>query len=383
MKKLVRWIVVLLIIAGAAVLIWQKTRPKPLELVVKEVVRGTVEKTVANTRAGTVNACRRAKLSPSLGGQVALLPIREGDSVKAGELLLEIWNEDLKAQLVLSEREVAVAEAKANAVCLSADEAGRQAHRAEILFKQRIVSEEHTDQAVTKAKSLRAECTAARASVEMRQAQVEVARVNLSRTRLIAPFDGVIAEIEGELNEYITPSPVGVLTPPAVDLIENSCYYVSAPIDEVDAAEVRVGMEVRITLDAFRNRSFSGQVRRIAPYVLDLEKQARTVEIEVSFDNREAFSELLAGYSADVEVVIDVRQNSLKIPTEAVMEEASVFVFSPGDHHVQKRTISTGLSNWAATEVVNGLAEGELIVVNVDKPGLEDGVEAVRVEERQ
>lgn len=383
MKKLVRWIVVLLIIAGAAVLIWQKTRPKPLELVVKAVVRGTVEKTVANTRAGTVNACRRAKLSPSLGGQIALLPIREGDSVKAGELLLEIWNEDLKAQLVLSEREVAVAEAKANAVCLSADEAGRQAHRAEILFKQRIVSEEHTDQAVTKAKSLRAECTAARASVEMRQAQVEVARVNLSRTRLIAPFDGVIAEIEGELNEYITPSPVGVLTPPAVDLIENSCYYVSAPIDEVDAAEVRVGMEVRITLDAFRNRSFSGQVRRIAPYVLDLEKQARTVEIEVSFDNREAFSELLAGYSADVEVVIDVRQNSLKIPTEAVMEEASVFVFSPGDHHVQKRTISTGLSNWAATEVVNGLAEGELIVVNVDKPGLEDGVEAVRVEERQ
>lgn len=383
MKKLVRWIVVLLIIAGAAVLIWQKTRPKPLELVVKEVVRGTVEKTVANTRAGTVNACRRAKLSPSLGGQVALLPIREGDSVKAGELLLEIWNEDLKAQLVLSEREVAVAEAKANAVCLSADEAGRQAHRAEILFKQRIVSEEHTDQAVTKAKSLRAECIAARASVEMRQAQVEVARVNLSRTRLIAPFDGVIAEIEGELNEYITPSPVGVLTPPAVDLIENSCYYVSAPIDEVDAAEVRVGMEVRITLDAFRNRSFSGQVRRIAPYVLDLEKQARTVEIEVSFDNREAFSELLAGYSADVEVVIDVRQDSLKIPTEAVMEEAFVFVFSPGDHHVQKRTISTGLSNWAATEVVNGLAEGELIVVNVDKPGLEDGVEAVRVEERQ
>lgn len=383
MKKLVRWIVVLLIIAGAAVLIWQKTRPKPLELVVKEVVRGTVEKTVANTRAGTVNACRRAKLSPSLGGQIAVLPIREGDLVKGGELLLEIWNEDLKAQLVLAEREVAVAKAKANAACLSADEAGRQARRAETLFKRRVVSEEQTDQAVTQAKSLRAECTAARASVEMRQAQVEVARVNLSRSRLIAPFDGVIAEIEGELNEYITPSPIGVLTPPAVDLIENSCYYVSAPIDEVDAAQVRVGMAVRITLDAFRNRSFSGQVRRIAPYVLDLEKQARTVEIEVSFHNPEEFSELLAGYSADVEVVIDVKKDILKIPTEAVTEKASVFVFSPETHHVQKRTISAGLSNWAATEVVNGLAEGELIVVNVDKPGLEDGVKAVRVEERQ
>ena len=223
---------------------------------------------------------------------------------------------------------VAVAKAKANAACLSADEAGRQARRAEILFKRQVVSEEQTDQTVTQAKSLRAECTAARASVEMRQAQVEVARVNLSRSRLIAPFDGVIAEIEGELNEYITPSPIGVLTPPAVDLIENSCYYVSAPIDEVDAAQVRVGMAVRITLDAFRNRSFPGQVRRIAPYVLDLEKQARTVEIEVSFHNPEEFSELLAGYSADVEVVIDVKKDILKIPTEAVTEKAVITSYS-------------------------------------------------------
>ena len=68
MKKLVRWIVVLLIIAGIAVLIWQKTRPKPLELVVKAVVRGTVEKTVANTRAGTVNACRASQAFTEPGG---------------------------------------------------------------------------------------------------------------------------------------------------------------------------------------------------------------------------------------------------------------------------------------------------------------------------
>jgi multidrug efflux pump subunit AcrA (membrane-fusion protein) len=119
----------LLFVTGIAFFIWQKTRPKPVEIVVKPVIRGMIEKIVANTRAGTVNACRRAKLSPSIGGQIAHLPIHEGDQVKAGTLLLEIWNEDLKAQLILSEREVVVAKAQANGTCLSAAEASRQVHQ--------------------------------------------------------------------------------------------------------------------------------------------------------------------------------------------------------------------------------------------------------------
>lgn len=383
MKRFTRWALGLLAIAAAAVFIWWKTRPQPLELIVRKVERGTVEKTVANTRAGTVNACRRAKLSPSLGGQIAYLPIREGTEVKAGELLLEIWNDDLKAQLTLAEREVTVAEAKASATCFSADEAGRQASRTKLLFERQVVPEEQADQAVTKAKSLQAECVAARASVEMQRAQVEVARVNLSRTRLVAPFAGIVAEIEGELNEYVTPSPVGVQTPPAVDLIENNCYYVSAPIDEVDAAEVRVGMEARITLDAFRDRELAGKVRRISPYVLDLEKQARTVEIEASFDQESDFADLLAGYSADVEVVITARHDTLKIPTEAVIDNKEVYIYSPDKGAAFAREISTGLANWALTEVISGLAAGELVVINVDKPGLEDGVKAVRNEGMQ
>ena len=381
MRRIFRWTVAVLLAGAIPFFIWLKTRPEPLELVVKEVEKGKVEKTVANTRAGTVNACRRAKLSPSLGGQIAYLPIREGDEVKGGELLLEIWNEDLKARLVLAEREVAVAEAKASSACLSAEEADRKARRAERLYERRVVPEEQIDQAVTQAKSLQAECTAARAGVEMGRAQVEVARVSLSRTRLIAPFAGIIAKIEGELNEYVTPSPVGVQTPPTVDLIENKCYYVSAPIDEVDAAEVRVGMQVRISLDAFRGREFAGKVRRISPYVLDLEKQARTVEIEAEFADEKDLADLLAGYSADVEVVIDARDDTVRIPTESVVDGKKVYVFSPAEGVAHEREISTGLANWALSEVVSGLAPGELVVVNVDKPGLEDGVEAVRSEE--
>ena len=380
MRRFIRWTLAIVVVAGIAVLLWQKTRAKPVEVMVKPVLRGVVEKTVANTRAGTVNACRRAKLSPSIGGQIASLPIHEGDQVKAGDLLLEIWNEDLVAQLALAEQEAAVAVAQAKSACQTAEEAERQAQRAQKLFKNQVGSEEQTDQAVTQARSLQAQCDAARATVQMSQARISVARANLSRTRLVAPFAGVVAKIEGELNEYVTPSPVGVQTPPAVDLIENNCYYVSAPIDEVDAAAVRVGMISRISLDAFKERQFKGTVRRISPYVLDAEKQARTVDIEAAFANTDDFKDLLAGYSADVEIIIATRPETLKIPSEAILDGKKVFVFAADEGKVHQTEITTGLANWAFTEVLSGLKEGQKVVVNVDKPGLKDGVAAVEAE---
>ena len=75
-------------------------------------------------------------------------------------------------------------------------------------------------------------------------------RVQRGRTVLVAPFDGTVAKIVGEVGEYSTPSPPGVPTPPAIDLIDESCLYVTAPMDEVDAPKMRAGQPVRITLDA-------------------------------------------------------------------------------------------------------------------------------------
>jgi HlyD family secretion protein len=374
MRRLFRWTLIVLIVAGLAFLVWQKTRPKPVEIIIKPVTRGVVEKTVANTRAGTVKACRRARLSPSIGGQIAKLPIREGDIVKAGELLLEIWNEDLSAQLALAGREAVVAQAQARSACLSADEATRQAERSKKLLSNKVGTEEQTDRIVTNAQSLRAQCEAAQASVKLSASRIDVATANLSRTRLIAPFDGVVAKITGELSEFVTPSPVGVPTPPTVDLIENNCFYVSAPIDEVDAATVRIGMTTRITLDSFKLRKFEGTVRRIAPYVLDVEKQARTVDVEAAFSRPEDLKELLAGYSADVEIILDARAGTLRIPTEAVLDGRKVFIHLAEEKIIRETAITVGLSNWAFTEVLSGLKEGQSVVVNVDRPGLKDGV---------
>jgi HlyD family secretion protein len=376
-RRYIRWIVLVLVIAAAAVIVWFLTRPKPVEVVVKPVDRGIVERTVANTRAGTVKACRRAKLSPSVGGQIAKLSIREGDTVKEGDLLLEIWNQDLVAQGQLAQSEAEAARARARAACLKAEVSQREANRLVKLRDKGVASEERTDKAVTDAKALRADCKAAKASVLMSEARIGVVKANLARTRLIAPFDGVVAEINGEVSEFVTPSPIGIATPPVVDLIDNTCFYITAPIDEVDVPKISSGMTARVSLDAFGDRSFPGKVRRIAPYVLDREKQARTVDVEVQFTIPEDIRKMLAGYSADVEIILDVRQNTLRIPTATVLDGDRVFVYLPGNKVIKARTFKSGISNWYYTEIISGLKADELVVINVDGAGMKDNAAAV------
>src|SRR5262249_36362762 len=102
MHKLQRWALVCTIVGALAVGIWYFARPRPVQGALATVERGMVERTIANPRAATVTACRRAKLAPPSGGQIAKLLIREGDRVKQGQVLLELWSEDLRAQLHLA-----------------------------------------------------------------------------------------------------------------------------------------------------------------------------------------------------------------------------------------------------------------------------------------
>jgi len=361
---------------GIALYAWLG-RAKPVEVAVKPIAYGKVQNTVANTRAGTIKACRRAGISPSIGGQIASMPVKEGDSVKPGQLLMELWNRDQMAQLELATSEADAAEANATQACIRAEVALRESNRLKQLKRKKLASEEATDKADGEARAQQAACNAARATNKVSEAKIHIVEAELERTRLTAPFAGIVAEVNGEIGEFVTPSPVGIPTPPAVDLVDISCLYVSAPIDEVDAPQIRVGMAANISLDAMAKKIFAGKVRRIAPYVLEMEKQARTVDVEVNFNCPQACEEMLPGYSADIEVIIQESQKTLRAPTEAILEDSKVLVFTPNST-LQIREIKIGLSNWAWTEVAEGLAEGDEVVVSVDRDGVEDGVDAVR-----
>jgi HlyD family secretion protein len=373
-----RIIIGVLVIGAIAAVVALNARKKPVDVLVRAVDVGTVESTVTNTRAGTVKPCRRARLAPSSGGQVAKLLVKEGDRVKQNQILMELWNEDLAAQIRLAENEFLAAQDSVAEACVMADSAQRDADRAVALREEKLAAEQSVDQAVSGAKARRAGCDAARTRVSVSQSRVTAARATLERTVVRAPFAGRVAEVNGEQGEFVTPSPPGIPTPPAVDLIDDSCLYIQAPIDEVDAPRILPGMEARITLDAFPKEHFLGAVRRIAPYVQEVEKQSRTVDIEAVFMDEQQYAKLLPGYSADVEVIIEARHDLVRVPTEAVLENGRVLVFRPSDGVLEERKIEVGLANWKYTEVKHGLAKGDLVVLSVDREGVKAGAVAQR-----
>jgi len=365
----------LLVVAIAVGAFFWTTRAKQVNVVLKTVSRGNVESTVVNTRAGTVEACQRTKLSTIMGGRIEFLGVKEGDKVKKGQLLMKLWNDDQKAQQTLAEAQRTTATQRVKEVCTTAASAGREAERQTSLRTRGFVSEAREDSARSEADARRAACDTARADVVQATARISVTKVEQARMTLYAPFDGIVANIVGELGEYSTPSPPGVPTPPAIDLIDDSCLYINAPMDEVDAPKIKVGLPVRVSLDAMPKQPLQGKVRRVAPYVLAVEKQARTVDVEVDFQ-RPATGSLLVGYSADVEIVLDTRPNVLRVPTAALIEGSKVMILNADTGKLEERKVKAGVANWEFTEIVEGLAEGERIVTSLEREGVKVGARA-------
>jgi len=370
MTKLITIFAVTAFIVG---LFWVLSIPDPIAVTVATITPGDVEATVTNTRAGSVKACRRARLAPLNGGLIDTMLVKEGQRVTAGEILVSLWNKDIAAELVLAKNEADAARARAGETCVRYNVAKKEATRQNKLLQQKLTSQEQAEAAQGNAMAAKAGCEAANSSTKVALSKIGVINVAMQRTLVHAPFDGIVAEVNGEVGEFVTPSPVGVPTLPVIDLIDFRCIYVAAPIDEVDAPSINVGMPARISLDAFPNHPFNAVVQRIAPYVQDREKQSRTIDVDVYFSHTIGEHNLLPGYSADAEIILTRKQSVLRLPTEAIFSDNQVYVYRD-DNTLEKRTIVKGTGNWGFTEIVSGLKAGDRVITSIGIEGLIDGL---------
>ena len=375
-----KWIPRLVVAAAAIGLLLRFTvlRPDPIAVKAVAVERASVQGTITNSKAGTIRARRRAQLSAEVGGRVVELLRSEGDHVEAGELLVRLNDASPQAQLRLSRESLRVARAAQAQVRIARDRARRELERKRTLADQSIVSVDLLDALESAADAAEASCDAAEAELGRAAAAVGAAQADLAKFVISAPFAGVIAEQPVELGEWITPSPPLLTSPAVVDLIDPTSMYVSAPMDEVDSGAVRPGQRALVTVDSQPDLELPGTVVRVAPYVLDVEAQNRTVEIEVELDDAEFAAALLPGTSADVEVILELRSDVLRIPTAALLENRRVLV--PENGSLAEREVEIGLKNWDWAEVQAGLERGELVVISLDRSEVEAGAR-VTVEE--
>lgn len=381
-----RWlpIIILVAIALAIVLRFTVLQPDPIAVRVATVEIDRVEATITNSKAGTIRARRRAHLSAEVGGRIVELRHREGDSVTVGEILVRLADATPRANLELAEQGLRVSEARAKAACIAGDRSSRELKRKRKLAERKIVSTDILDELQSASDAAKASCNAALAEVDRARARIGYAKEELEKFAVRAPFDGVIAEQNGEVGEWVTPSPPLLKSPAIVDVLDPTSIYVSAPMDEVDSGNIRVDQPAMITVDSHPGTVFPGYVVRVAPYVLDYESQNRTVEIEVEFDDETLSARFLPGTSADVEVVYEVREPVLRIPTTALLEGNRVLI--PNDGVLDERKVEVGLRNWNYAEIQSGLESGDLVVTNLDdievQPGARAQIESDKDEDR-
>ena len=376
MKKWFKSLLILgLCVAGAFLLRWTVFKPKPVPVTVYRVGTGRVEDTVVNSRAGTIKSRRRAKMSPGIPGLVTEIAVKKGTRVKQGEMLLQLDDSEHRAQVQLARSTLEEARSAVQQTQLEAEQAQRDWKRTQALAKNEVLPENLMDRDRTRALTTEVACAGARARIQEREASLEAAKATLDKTTMKAPFDGVVLDVTTEVGEWISPSPPGVFIPPVVDLIDPATLYLSAPIDEADVARIKTGLPVRITLDAFRGRSFAGTLTYASSYVETRQEQNRTLEVEAVFKDNPLPANLLPGLSADLEAILDARDNALRIPTYALLEGSRVMVIH--EERLVERPVKTGLHNWKYTEITSGLAQGERVVVSLDRPEVKQGARVI------
>ena len=138
------WVAVITFVVAA---IYVVSRPDLPQVSLVKVSTGLVEKTVANTRAGTVKACKRSKMSLPIGGQIAQLYVHEGEQVEQGQLLISLWNQDRSAQVERSKAVLKTADKQQQSVCIAAASDSHEAQRLALLLDRKLVSSEQADRA--------------------------------------------------------------------------------------------------------------------------------------------------------------------------------------------------------------------------------------------
>ena len=323
-----------------------------------KVVRQRISEKISYT--GTLEAARKTSITPEVGGKIARILVHEGDSVRAGQVLAELETESTRLQLRQAEAGVAVAEAGYN-------DALKNKERMDRLIKENAVSEQQAEK-VTLA------FDAAKAQREQAQAALNLAKYALNISIMKAPFSGIISAKNAEVGDVINPmmggysGASGVLT-----LMDFAKVKIVIDIPENDALRLRKGQPALLRMPAFPGREFPGEIT-IANSTADA--ATKKFRIEALFDN--AGGELRPGTFGEVVFESSTHESALAVPQKAVLDNTYVYVVLA--NKAVKRPVTLGLQNTTVVEVLTGLAEGDVVIIEGNY-GLGDGA-PVRVAER-
>ena len=376
----------LIIFVGIAIAM-RRGRAVPVRTAVATPISGPGAGAATSVTAnGYVVARTRASVAAKLAGRIAELRVSEGSNLRRGEVIARLENADYQAQLAqadgaLSTARAELLEARSERDVLSREEQRLRGIRAQ---NPELVSEQDIDAAASKTTQAAARAEAAVARIQSAVAGRRFAQANLENTVIRAPFSGTVLRKEAEVGEVVAPSVGGGLTRGAVvTMADLTTLEVEVDVNEAYIARVRGQQPAKITLDAYPDTSFRGEVRQVVPTA---DRQRATVQVKVSILDRDP--RILPEMGARVDFLGDTVRGAaepagparFRVPATAVREvngQATVWLVRDG--RLESRTVDAGPVSGGYREIRSGLAGGELLMIE----GVETPRAGMRVKPQQ
>jgi len=273
---------------------------------------------------GSLRANEAIVLRPEIDGRITAIAFEEGQRVRKGQVLVRLDESISKAELSQAEARLALGQTNYK--------------RADSLKNQGYGSDQEKDRTASE--------------LRVNRAEVALAQARLAKTRLLAPFDGVLGLRKVSVGDYVQPGT------DLVNLLDLSVLKVDFRISGIHLSRVRVGQQVKLTIDAYPGRIFNGEVYVIDPQV-DL--NGRSLVMRARIPN--SGGELRAGLFTRVELILSSNEEALMIPETALVPKGDKqFVFRVVEGKVVWSEIEKGIRQGRLVEVRSGLQAGELVV---------------------
>jgi len=369
---------------------FSKTAPVPQKVKIEKVQASPVEDTYE--AMGTVRSKTISVLSSKVLGRIVSIPVREGDRVKADQLLVEIDDREMKAQLQKSraglkeaqytldeiERTIRAGEAEKKAAEARLALASSTLDRFKNLFERRSVSSQEFDEVQTKKTAANADADQASerlqallakknqiiARIDQAKADTANAEAFLSHTRILSPIDGIVTT---------KPADLGQMAAPGTHLLsveDESRYRLEALVEESRIGRIHLGDTVSVSIDALGQKPMPGQVSEIVP-ALDPASRSTIIKIDLRAPDSSAL--FRSGLFGKVRFNTGTKQ-VLTVPVQSVLERgqlAFVYVVDPAKI-AHMRLIQTGKRYGDRVEILSGLSEGDQVVLE-PLSGVNDG----------
>lgn len=323
---------------------------------VDKVEKREIEKTLSFV--GNLEPAEKATIVPDISGKLWKIYVDVGERVKKGQVLAELDHRHIDLQLEQAKAGFEVAKA-------NLEDAKTNYLRMEKLYKENAISSQQFEK-------VKLAYEAAQSQFQQAQAALNLAQYQRDVSIMKAPFDGVIVERLAEEGDVINPmmgsfgSRGGVLV-----LMNFSKIKVDLDVSEKDISQVKKGQKAYLEISSYPGRRFTGEVTIVN---LAADALAKTFKVRTEFDNPDLL--LKPGTFGTVTIVTVSKKDVLAIKKEGLVED---FVFVVEDGIAHKRKVKTGIENSTHIEIIEGLREGELYVVE-GVLGLKDGAKLKIIE---